>query len=776
MNLQIPTRWIEPPTDPLPESLRSRADLPDLVLAILFHRGLRDPDQIQRFLDPGGYSFANPYDLPGLDKAVAVLKGALRADKCIGVWGDFDVDGQTATALLVQTLRWLGARVEYVIPVRQTDSHGVHLPGLQKFLSRGVELVLTCDTGIGALDAAAAMRDAGVPYVVTDHHQLPEALPRADALVNPQFLPTGHPLRSLCGVGTAYQLALALLSEFGKQDRADDLLDLVALGTIADVAELSGDNRALVQLGLQRMRGQLRPAFQALLEQAGVSPASPLDEVIGFTIAPRLNAVGRLGDSNPMVEFLLEPDIYNARTTAARLEGLNAHRKMLVDQVFQAALAALEREPERAIRPVVILSHPGWPGGVVGIVASRLAEILHRPVILLNAPPDQPARGSARSIDGVDITAAIAENSSLLIGFGGHPMAAGLSLLPENLPAFERALAKSIERQVGGILPEKTLTVDAYLTLDQINFDLVAAIERLSPFGAGNPAFIFAARNLTLNALRPLGRSGEHQLAQVTDEEGSTRELLWWNSVGLARPQGKFDLAFSLRASVYRGAHQIQLEWVDARPLEVEERVPSVSTSPLLKDLRADIATELQLVELAARPDLLLWLEDGRDLPGALRRFELGPAVRLAVGCAPPALDIFRRVVQLVQPKEIWLYNLPVPWLDPPAVMNRLAGLAKFILNQRSGLASLAELAAACAQTEQTVVEGLYWLQANGSLQVYLRDTGEVLLASAAGSDEGKKKLAWGRFSRLVAETNAFRLYYARADLAAISAALSENK
>ena len=492
------TRWIDPSPIEIPASFGTlrlgsgqALNLPPLIAGTLVRRGITTPEAALAFLDPDSQPLASPYALPGMDAAVKRIFLAIRSSEPICVWGDFDVDGQTATTLLVQTLTNLGADVTYHIPIRAVSSHGVHLPQLTEIIDHGAKLILTCDTGIIAHEAVEYAKSRDVEFVITDHHDpIPLAersdrqgakskrfdLPNAVAVVNPKFLPANHPLSHLAGVGVAYKLAEALLIE-NRKSEIENLLDLVALGLIADVALLKGETRALAQKGLQALRQTKRLGLQVIMDLAGVQPETVNEETIGFTFAPRLNAIGRLGDANPVVELLITNDPVRARVLATQLEGLNSQRRLLTSQVYRAAEAQLRADPSLLEQPAIVLGHPSWPGGVVGIVASRLKYRYNKPVILLNTAEGEPARGSARSVEGLHITEAIAAQKDLLLGFGGHPMAAGLSLEQENLPAFRKGLGKTIESMLGDVVYEEpSLQIDAWMPLDELTLELADSI------------------------------------------------------------------------------------------------------------------------------------------------------------------------------------------------------------------------------------------------------------------------------------------------------------
>ncbi len=477
----IERNWIIQGLVPLPENFLSDTKYPEIILQTLVRRGFSDPALAEQFVDFTKYQPSSPYELPDMEKGISRILQAASSDQKIGVWGDFDVDGQTSTAILVSTLRQIGANVIYHIPVRGPETHGIGLKALQDFIRQGVKVILTCDTGISASESIAYAQSRGIDVVVTDHHLLPQELPPAYALINPRRLPASHPLSTLPGAGTALKFAEALLAEEGLAEKAVLLHDLAALGCVADLAELSGETRYLVQSGLNQIRAEPRPALAAMLEAAGVAYASMGEEHISFNLAPRLNAVGRLGDANPMVNFLLSSDPVEIAVTINQVEGLNLRRKTLCDQVFQGAMAMLEKDRALLDQPILILHHPEWPAGIVGIVASRLVEMFHRPVILLVTPPGEPARGSARSVEGIDITAAITQNQQHLISFGGHPMAAGLSLDSGNLEVFKREMNKTVMNMASGQVTKPDLIIDAWKSPSTITLDFAQSLESACP-------------------------------------------------------------------------------------------------------------------------------------------------------------------------------------------------------------------------------------------------------------------------------------------------------
>lgn len=738
----------------------------ELLARALINRGITSLDKAQGFLDPALYQPADPYDLPDMDKAVTRLQTALIKSECIGVWGDFDVDGQTATSLLVGVLRGLGAHLKYHIPIRAKESHGVNLPGLIRFLEQGVDLVLTCDTGISAHEAANYTCEHGIDLIITDHHTLPEQLPDAYAVVNPQRLTEAHPLRSLAGVGVAYQVALALCKKEGQESLAAQQLDLVALGCVADVASLRGDVRYLVQIGLKQLREPQRIGLRALYERADLNPTHLTEQHIGFIIAPRLNAIGRLSDANPVVEFLTTSDSAAASVFAAQLEGFNSERRFITEQVFQGSLGLIEREPSLLSSPVLILAHPEWPAGVIGIVASRLVELFNRPAILLSAPPGQPARGSARSIGGINITAAIASGADLLLGYGGHPMAAGMALDPENLPEFRQRVAAHVRQQSAGLDLTPSIPIDAEIKLQDLTLDAVAEIERLAPFGAGNPPIILAARSVKAVDTASIGKSGEHLQIVIEDEGGNTRRVLWWQGVREWIPEGRFDLAFTARSSNYRGSVEVQLEWIDARILEIPGEVMVSRKSHLrVLDFRDASDPQAQLATLREEADCVIWREGkSDDNPEGYPRSHLMPADTLVIWNPPPGRGELIQAMARVNPATVALFAVPAVKDDPQTFLTTLSGLVRHALRSRAGEISVSQLGGILNQRETTIKAGIRWLIARGFVRMLESDGEKITLAENGVPDMEAVPELEKRIRELLDETAAFRAFYLRTD------------
>jgi single-stranded-DNA-specific exonuclease len=764
-------RWIEPTPLNLPSSL---PNLHPLVAQRLARGGFTTPEAARAFLNPDTYSPAPAADLPGLTGAVERVERAIRTGEPICVWGDFDVDGQTSTTVLVQTLLALGADVTYHIPVRGRESHGVNIPHLEEIIKRGAKLILTCDTGISAHEAVEYARRHGVDVVITDHHDLPESLPQAAAVVNPKLLPEGHPLSTLAGVGVAYKLAEALLENHNDLAITNNaLLDLVALGLVADLAVLKGDARYLVQKGLAALRKPRRLGLEIMMEMAELVPANLTEEHIGFVLGPRLNALGRLGDANPAVELLTTSDPARARVLATQLENYNAQRQLLCSQVTLAAEAQLRADPALLAKPVLVLGHSSWPGGVVGIVASHLVERYGKPAILFSTPANGPAHGSARSVEGLNITAAIAAQKDLLLNFGGHPMAAGLALETANLPAFYRRLSATVDKMLGGTAREEPpLRIDAWLDLPEVSLNLAAALESLSPFGPGNEKLTLATRGLTLKSSATIGRNKEHLKLAVADEAGNTQTVLWWSGAGETLPEGKFDLAYSVRASDWRGTRQVQMEFVDFRSIEGEggEKGEGKKAKFEIIDQRTEADPRSILEKISGHPSTIVWAEaEAKQEVGGKDRNELERADHLVIWTIPPSPEELKNALEVVQPRTVTLVGAH-PFLEiTEAFMARLTGLLKYAITQREGKVTYAELTAATAQRPITVESGLNWLVSRGKIALMHQEGDQLWVAAGKTiNDLGGAARLWVEVQSLLSETSAYRAYFKRAEKEAL--------
>jgi single-stranded-DNA-specific exonuclease len=780
------TVWLEPQPIVISASLHVAVGGHPLIAETLARRGIHTPEAARAFLDPDAYRVAPPTDLPDLATAIDRLREAIKHRERILVWGDFDADGQTATAVLIETLGAMGADVVFHVPGRH-EGHGLHVQALEQLIVEGARLIVTCDTGITAHAAVTRANALGAEVIITDHHVPGQQYPAAVAVVNPLRLPmegerataVAHPLSALTGVGVAFQLATAL-----EPAVAERTLDLVALGTVADVGMLIGDNRFLVQRGLEALRNTTRPGLQAIYQATELRSEGLTEEHISFVLGPRLNALGRLADAAHGVKLLTTDDHLLARTLATEVEGLNARRQWLTKQVTDAALGQIQRDPSLlADYRALVLSHTTWPSGVIGIVAGRLAERFGKPTVLITTPPDQLARGSGRSVPGVDLIAALTEcaaptsGAPLLATFGGHPGAAGFSIEAERIPELRSALSRAVAAQVETI-PERTLAIDAYVELSDLTLDLVKELNRLAPFGPGNPPLTLAVRNLRVLSQATIGRTDEHRRITVEDAHDRTQTIFWWHGAGWPLPQGRFDLALTLRASDYRGQAELQIEWIDARerePASIEiQPAPTIE----IRDYRTARNPEASLRQLVAEGNVQVWAEgEGSAGVKTQTRCDLVPSLRLVVWTLPPSPHLFQTVLAQVKPEEMILFARDPGLDETTAFLRRLAGMVKFALARRGGEMELEAASANLAHRVSTLVAGLECLAAQGTIDILER--GDKFWRLARGVENpipGAMDLARARLRALLDETSAYRDYLRNAPVSSLYGAFPGTK
>jgi single-stranded-DNA-specific exonuclease len=758
--------WIEPDEAAVPQIIMDAVKGHRLLAQTLYHRGLKDIQSVHQFLDSACYPATSPFELPNMDIAVSMLTNAIATGKRICVWGDFDVDGQTATTVLVTALRRLNGRVIHHIPVRARESHGVNLPVLKQYVTQGIDLLLTCDTGISSIQAVQHANQIGLPVIITDHHDLPPELPDAQAIINPKFLAPNHPLFTLPGVGVAYKLVEALFTHNELGNAANEFLDLVALGIVADLATIRQDTRYLLQLGLPVLRQMHRLGLRTLSELADLNPQNLTEEHISFVLAPRLNALGRLGDANDIVEFLSTSDPLRARILAYQLEGANANRKLLSEQVYRAALAQLESDPLHHQHEIIILEHPTWPAGVIGIAAARLVERFQKPVIIFSTPSGAPARGSARSIEGVNIIAAITTQSHLLVNFGGHPMAAGLSIEVGRIAEFRRSIARTFINQGSHSLPSPGLQIDGYVGLNELSPELVTDIERMAPFGIGNPPVVLASLNLSLSGYTAVGKHGEHLLMTLEDELGYTQQAIWWQGTDQTIPENKFDLSFTVRTSTYRGQKGIQLEWISWRhTISPKLTVINLPREIEVIDYRHETDPQKIIISLLSTPNIQIWCEEDacKDFP-VQNRISLLPCSTLAIWSSPAGPVILRQVLYRAAPEIVYLFGNSTKMDQSNAFLTRLAGLCKYSLRHMDGLTSIVKLAAASNQRTETVVTGLRWLHAHGQLEIVELGADNAILTDGSGTIKDPDLSSDNMLHSLLNESAAYRKYFLRED------------
>lgn len=545
------------------EYLAEASAFPPLIVQLLYNRGLTDPARRESFIAADRRLLADPFLLPDIEPAVARLYQALLSGEKVAVYGDFDVDGITATALLVRGLESLGADVIPYIPHRLTEGYGLKTVALEKLYRQGVGLVVTVDCGITAVPEVKRARRMGLDIIITDHHTpLPET-PPAVATVNPRLPDSAYPFPELAGVGVACKLLQALLRGIGREQELDEFLDLVALGTVADMAPLLGENRYLVKEGLKLINARPRLGLGEIITRAGL-PSGDIDtESISWVIAPRLNAAGRLAHALSSYRLLMTDSPPEAQGLTTWLEQKNAERQRLTGRVLDRAREQILAE---GVLPLLLASDKDYPAGVTGLVAGRLSEEFYRPTIIVKSG-EQVSVGSCRSIPEFNIVLALGQCRDLLSHFGGHSRAAGFTLPTRNLPRLKQRLLELAVTQLDGVDLRPRLDIEAEVTLLELGGETFQAIQQLAPFGQGNPVPTFLSRGVKVIDCRPMGNSGEHLRLKL--EQGNTA----WNGVAfrggdyLAEVSSLLDIVYNVEMDRWGGGERLRLNIQDFAPV-----------------------------------------------------------------------------------------------------------------------------------------------------------------------------------------------------------------
>ena len=537
--------------------IAKKAGLGPEAARLLFSRGIKDEDQLSRFLAPTLDDLHDPYLLHDMDKAVNRIRRAIEQGELILVYGDYDADGMTSASILKETFEQLGAECLVYLPNRFTDGYGPNASVYKYFIEQqGISLIVTVDNGVAGHEAIDLAQSMGVDVIVTDHHSMPEVLPDAYAIIHPEHPEADYPFKHLAGCGVAFKLACALLEEVQVE-----LLDLVAIGTIADMVSLTDENRIMVQYGLEVLRNTQRIGFQELFEIAGISSSDLTEETVGFQLAPRLNALGRLDDPNPAIDLLTGFDDEEVREIALMIQDKNEERKEIVQAIYEEAKSLVD--PNKSVQ---VLAKEGWNPGVLGIVAGRLLEELGQTVIVLNIE-DGRAKGSARSIEAVDIFEALDPHRELFIAFGGHAGAAGMTLEAEQLDALSEILETYVKDKGIDAKGKSTLHLDEELDLESLSLETVKNFERLAPFGMDHQKPVFYIRDFQVENARTMGAGNAHLKLKIS--KGSANfEVVAFGKGFLATEFAQvkdLELAVTLSVNQWNGQTTLQLMMVDAR-------------------------------------------------------------------------------------------------------------------------------------------------------------------------------------------------------------------
>lgn len=540
--------------------LSKKYKLDTLAAQILWQRGIRAEEEIQAYLNPDLQQLHDPFLLHDMEKAVQRILTAIENGQNILIYGDYDADGMTASSVMKSALDELGAEVQVYLPNRFTDGYGPNLDVYKYFIqNEDIDLIITVDNGVAGHEAIAYAQSQNVDVIVTDHHSMPEVLPEAFAIVHPEHPESNYPFKYLAGVGVAFKVATALLDYI-----PSDMLDLVAIGTIADMVSLTDENRILVSHGLKVLANTERAGLMELMRLSGTDFEKVNEETIGFQIAPRLNALGRLDDPNPAIELLTGWDEEVAAEIAQMIDEKNSERKVIVENIFNQALTMITDEP------VQILHHKDWHKGVLGIVAGRLLEQFHKPIIML-AEEEGVLRGSARSIENFNIFEALNEHRELFMAFGGHKQAAGMTFALENVEAIKQVMLDFIQENDIDMSEKSSLEVQGSLQFDEISLETIRSLEKLSPYGMDNPKPHFLLTDYQVEQARSMGKDNSHLKLKLV-QNGQALDAVYFGhgAESLEFEQSDTELVGTLSSNTWNGTTTVQLMVADARVNGVE--------------------------------------------------------------------------------------------------------------------------------------------------------------------------------------------------------------
>ncbi len=552
--------------------ISSDLGLPEVLVRLLAGRGVEDPQAIQEFLDPEyGKGIHSPFLFSDMEKVVKRIGEARDKKEKVVVFGDYDADGVTSSVILKETLEKIGITADVYIPDKKTEGYGMNPPAIEKFAKEGVKLIITVDCGITGIEEVDIARELGIDVIITDHHHIPEKLPKALAIINPRTKDSGYPFVELAGVGVAFKVAQAIFERFmpEKNEQVKWMLDLVAIGTVADCVPLVGENRLLVKFGLLVLSKTKRIGLQQLFSVARLNIDEnnlPSTRNIGFHIAPRINAAGRINHANLAYDLLVEGDIAKARIFALELEDNNSNRQKITETLTNEVKVLAENSFKD--KKFIFAVGENFPIGVVGLVAGRIVQQFNKPTAILQKGETE-SKGSFRSIPQINIIEAIGRCQELLLKFGGHSQAAGVSIENDKLELFYEKLNAEIEKELAGKDISPQLLIDAEIFSKDVDWVLAENMDRLKPFGEGNPEPVFVMKNLRVENTRIIGNGEKHLKFSLSAKD--TGEIFEAVGFYIAKDfahikQGDIvDIAFNLQKDEWNGNQRIQFLLIDLK-------------------------------------------------------------------------------------------------------------------------------------------------------------------------------------------------------------------
>ncbi|WP_433597276.1 single-stranded-DNA-specific exonuclease RecJ [Limosilactobacillus reuteri] len=665
------------------DNLEKELGISRILATLLAQQGIDSTEQAKKFFEPSMEEIHDPTLLHDMDKAVERIEQAVEKQEQITIYGDYDADGITSTSLMYETLLSIGANVNYYVPNRFTDGYGPNMEAYQRLIDNGTQLFITVDNGVSGKNVIDKVIAAGVDVVITDHHELPADLPNAVAIVHPRYPGSNYPFPDLSGVGVAFKVAWALTGEFPVEE-----LDLVAIGEIADVVNVTDENHALISYGIQQLRQGMRPGLAALMKLADIKANNLTDQDIGFGIAPRLNALGRIADANDGVKLLTSLDENESQKLAKEVDQANKERQNLVAEIMKEAEKQANSSANQQKRTLLIVGK-GWHQGVLGIVASRIMNETGKPTIVASTDQNNPTliKGSGRSIDSFNLFNALEAHRELFITFGGHPAACGLSFDQKNIVPLQIALEEEAVKQKFDLTVKQPLPIAMKLVPADVTQQLYNDIQRVAPFGPGNMEPVFELNNVKVVDVKTMGQEHQHlKFSIVSDKKNLTVVAFGQGNLAtlLSAPTGQINLAVKVSLNEWRGKKSVQLMLEDLQingTVIIDERTNKL-TPQLFSSSDYYIVREPRLRENIAphvAPGYTLSIEE------AIKTDFSGQQVTL-VDC-PSSEEMLKRIFAEDEEEpatiRLLLYQRKSAYLAGLPTRNDFAQLYRFIYKQK---------------------------------------------------------------------------------------------
>lgn len=760
-----------------------------ILARLLANRKVDTPEKIYSFLNPLKCSLSSTSVFVDMQKSADRIKAAIDNNEHIIVYGDFDSDGITSASLLYLTLKKIGADVDFYLPDRATESHGLNTKALVKIIAkRRSKLIITVDCGISNVAEVNFAKGFKADVIITDHHEAPEVLPEAYAIINPKAqnslvsdlsVDELQSLNYLAGVGVAFKLACKLLEMYSLQDFVHEILPLVAVGTIGDVVELIGENRTLVEMGLELLRSGKYKGLQLLLKQAGIENVSALtSENIAFTVVPRLNAAGRLESPNTAINLLISDDDNVLSKTVSTLNDLNALRQDLCSETYNQAKAMYLANLSANKKSIVLFSE-NWHIGIIGIVSSKLVEEFNKPTFLMtrDASNTNIIRCSCRSIDAVNVHSVLSQHKEIFEGFGGHKMAAGFSFDENKIKfeSFKNLLNKTIDEFTQDVdFKVSKVDVDMELLPEDVTVENIEILNKMQPFGSGNPPPLFVINNLKLKSFRFMGQNNAHLKLFVSKDNSSQLQCVKWNTPDFSLPENaSLDILFAPSINTFNGETNVQLILSDIHSDLLKEQVQNPEIKILDHRNKSDILMQVLDFISSTKKSTAIYIEN----TALKKQLNLPPEIeektfssysipldieQIMFFDCPPSKEIFYRIINETSAQIVHLLNFNVSEVSTDTIITKLSGMLKYALSNLNGVINISRISNALGIDIETLDCALALFENCEMIDLDKKSTDEYIITSIHSAELSKIKQddLYFALDDRIKEVNSFRKFY----------------